>query len=242
MVFFRWLSGFCREHFFNPKWRCIACGKEVFDGNCFCDKCQKSLPLNDGAICDHCGRKLPIYSPYCQTCKGTLTAVDKARSVFYYAPPINQLIKKAKYYGGRYILNEFVNYLALVYLKNYFNADYICAVPMTKKRRRNRGYNQSEILAKGLCEKVNVSYFSGIIKSKETVRQAKLNRTDRIKNLTGTFKVVDKKTIRDKSVLIVDDVSTTGATGEAMATALKKAGAREVYLLTVASVSGKANY
>ncbi len=242
MKFIKWLSKFFRQNFFNPKWRCIACGREVFNQKAFCDKCEKSLPLNDGAICEHCGRKLPVFSPYCFTCKGVLTGVDKARSVFYYEAPISQLIKKAKYYGGKYILDAFVEYLTLAYLKNYFNADFICAVPMTKKRKRNRGYNQSEILAKGLSESVNVSYFEGIIKSKETARQAKLNRNDRIKNLTGTFKVTDKASIKGKSVMIVDDVSTTGATGQAMSVALKKAGAREVYLLTVASVTGKEKY
>ena len=82
----------------------------------------------------------------------------------------------------------------------------------------------------------------GIIKVKETKRQATLSRDDRLKNLKGAFRVKNKKEIKDKTVLIVDDVTTTGATGEAVAEKLKKAGAKAVYLLTVASLPPKDKY
>lgn len=243
MKIFDTVVKFFRKYFFNPKWKCVSCGREIFDGEEYlCDECKNGLPLNDGAICDHCGRKLQTFSPYCLTCKGVLTEIDKGRSVFLYEKPITTLIRKAKYYNGKYVFDFFIEYLAVSYFKNYFNADLICCVPMTAKRQRKRGYNQAEILAKGLAEKTSVKYFDGVIKKFETKRQAKLGRKERIKNLVGSFAVNDKTQVKDKKVLIVDDVSTTGATGEAVACALKKAGASQVFLLTVASVELKEKY
>ena len=78
-----------------------------------------------------------------------------------------------------------------------------------------------------------------IVKTKETVMQAKLNREGRLKNLIDAFSITDKTLVKDKSVLIVDDVSTTGATSEVLAQKLKSAGAKQVYLLTIASVAHK---
>ena len=113
---------------------------------------------------------------------------------------------------------------------------------MTQKSQKKRGYNQSFILAKGVSEKVGAPLFCGIEKVKETKRQATLRRDDRLKNLKDAFRITNKRQIKDKTVLIVDDVTTTGATGEAIAERLKKAGAKIVYLLTVASLPPKDNY
>ena len=237
MSFREKFNAFIRKYFVNPKWRCLACGKEIFDSKeYFCTECKDNLPFNDKAICDHCGRKVLTFEDYCSTCKGVLVSLDKCRSVFNYEMPINMLIKRLKYDNARYLKDYFIEQLYLVYLKHYFNADIITCVPMTAKAFKKRGYNQSQLLAVGLAEKVNVAYMDLLEKTKETVRQVKLGRTDRLKNFLDVFKVKDKKLVKDKSVLIVDDVSTTGATGQAIAEKLKKAGAKQVFLLTVASV------
>ena len=95
------------DYFFNPNWRCLNCGKEVFEEQEFCDECLQILPYNDGAICDHCGRKLNVFSNYCSTCKGKLVDLDKCRSAFNYLPPISKLIKQAKYDNAKYLLDYF---------------------------------------------------------------------------------------------------------------------------------------
>ena len=231
-----------QKYFCNSDWRCLACGKEVFDDAKFCPKCLSELPFNDENICEHCGRKVIAGVKYCSTCKGRLVSIDKGRSVFNYEKPISTLIKRVKYNNQRYVADYFIERLSFEYLKNYFNADYITFVPMTDEAFSKRGYNQSQILAQGLSEKVCVKLFDGIIKVKETKRQATLSRDDRLKNLKGAFRVKNKKEIKDKTVLIVDDVTTTGATGEAVAEKLKKAGAKAVYLLTVASLPPKDKY
>ena len=228
--------------FYNPRWRCNACGKETFDGEFFCKECEKKLPYNDKTFCEHCGRKLINPAEYCSTCKENMLSVDKARSVFDYKPPISALIRQAKYDNGRYILDYFADKLAFLYLKNFFRSEIVCAVPMSEKRLKKRGYNQSEMLAKKVAEKIGVSYSDCLLKTKETERQATLSRAERLKNLTDSFKVKDKKAVRGKNVLLVDDVTTTGATAEAIAVKLKKAGALRVYLITVASVAPKDGY
>ncbi len=234
-VFLEKLKKAFKKYFYNPKWRCLACGKEIFEGN-FCPECSNMLPFNDKVICEHCGRQVIGKEEYCSTCKGVLVSLDKCRSAFNYQPPISTLIKKMKYDNGKYIANQLAEYLAPLYFKNYFNVDYITFIPMTKAAEKKRGYNQGEILAIATSNKVGVPVLECLKKVKETERQANLGRAERLKNLTTAYRVTTRKAIRNKRILIIDDVSTTGATAQAAADKLKRAGAERVYLLTVASV------
>lgn len=233
---------FLKNSFCYPKWRCASCGKEVFANENFCRECYAKLPFNDGHICEHCGRRVVADENYCSTCKGMLTNTDRARSVFLYKPPISNLVMRAKYFNAKYLLETFSEYLAAYYFKFYFNSDYLCYVPMTKKAENNRGYNQSKVLAEAVSEKTGVPVADVAVKIKETKKQASLNAKSRRENLTEAFKIIDKKTVKDKVLLIIDDVTTTGATGEALAEKLKKAGAKRVELLTIASVPPKDGY
>lgn len=236
------IVGFFKKYIFSTKWRCLSCGKEIFSESDFCDKCYKELPFNNGYICDHCGRKVIAAEKYCSTCKGRLVAVDKARSVFSYEKPISDMIKRLKYSNQRFLVEYFSRQLSNVYLQNYFNADFITFVPMTAKSQRKRGYNQSYLLAKALSERVSVPLYEGVIKIKETKRQATLNREQRKKNLEQAFKITDRKGIKGKTLVIIDDVTTTGSTAEAVAERMKNAGAKTVYLITVASLPPSDKY
>ncbi len=223
------------KYFYNPHWRCLVCGKEVFEGQSFCDDCKSCLPYNDGPICAHCGRKIVAFENYCSTCKNVLVDLDMCRSAFNYAYPISKLIKDAKYNNSVYVIDYFAEKLSFVYFQNYFNADYLVFIPMTEDAQKKRGYNQSKILAEKLSEKIDVPVLDCVKKVKTTERQATLGRSERLKNLSDAFRVVDKKAVKDKNILLVDDVTTTGATAQAMACRLKKAGAKIVNLITVAS-------
>ena len=231
----KFFRNFLNKYFYNPDWKCLVCGKEIFEGQNFCDDCKKELPYNDGPICDHCGRKVIAFENYCSTCKNVLVDLDCSRSAFSYAYPINKLIKDAKYNNAVYVIDYFAKQLSSVYFQNYFNADYLVFVPMTEDAKRKRGYNQSEILANKLSERINVPVLDCLKKVKATQRQATLGRAERLKNLDDAFRVIDKKSVVGKSILIVDDVTTTGATSQVIASRLKKAGAKIVNLITVAS-------
>ncbi len=235
MKVFQSIKSFFKKYFFNPTWRCLVCGKEIFEKERFCDDCKKILPYNDGPICAHCGRKTIAFTEYCSTCKNVLVDLDKCRSAFSYEYPISKLVKDAKYNNAKYLIEFFAEQLSHVYFQNYFNADYLIYVPMTEKAQKKRGYNQSQILANKLSELINVPVLECVKKVKETQRQAKLTRAQRLKNLENAFRVVDKKLVKDKNFLLVDDVSTTGSTAQIIANRLKKAGAKTVNLITVCS-------
>lgn len=242
MKLFGVVRDFIKKTFYYPKWRCICCGKEVFNDEYDCGDCKKSLPFIEGAICSHCGRKVIASEAYCSTCKNKLTATDKARSVFNYEKPVNSLLKRAKYENAKYLLSFFAEYMTSAYFKNYFNSDALCFVPMTDKSFRKRGYNQSKILAEEISQKIGVPVIDVIDKVIETKRQAKLSADQRRKNLLTAFRITDRKLVKGKNLLIIDDVTTTGSTAEAIAIKLKKAGAKTVSLLTAASVPPLDNY
>ena len=224
---------------FDQKWKCNICDEEIFNGEYFCDKCKSELPLNNGHICEHCGRQTEIPEKYCLTCKDKLVNVDIARSSFVYDKPVSGLIKDLKYNKKQYLANPLGEYLVKTYKENSFDADYIIFPPMTEKAFKKRKYNQAELLSKVVSEGTGVPIIDVIEKVRETERQATLNREQRLKNLKGAFRVTKRKILKDKTIMIIDDVTTTGATSEIIAEKLKRAGARKVILLTVASTPSK---
>lgn len=231
------IAKFFKRYFFNSEWVCLSCGREIFGKEKFCEQCLSSLPLNDKHICGHCGRAVIASENYCTTCKNNIVHLDRCRSYFVYKKPVSDMIQRLKYNNQRYLVDYFADCLKMTYLHNYFNADYFAFVPMTEKAKKKRGYNQSQLLANALSQRTGVPVFDGIVKIKETKRQATLNRRERLKNLQEAFRIKDKKLIKEKTVVIIDDVTTTGATAEVIAERLKSAGAKQVYLITVASTS-----
>lgn len=237
MSFLSKISQFFDKYFFNVKWRCNVCGKEIFKGGYFCSECVEKFPFHNQNVCSHCGRATPFPTSSCLNCENKIVHLDKAISVFKYEKPISALIKKLKYGGNKYIAETLIDFMYLSFLKGDIDVDVITFVPMTAKSLKKRGYNHAQILAEKFSEKSAIPTSNCIEKIKETERQAKLKGKERQTNLIGAFKVADKSMVKDKSVLIIDDVTTTGATAEILAERLKKAGAKRVYLLTVANVS-----
>ena len=221
---------------FNKKWTCTACGKEIFEDEYFCQDCLKALPYISGSYCAHCGRQTLSAETYCTTCKNTLTALDMGRSVFRYELPVSDLIKKLKRYEYRYLAEIFAEYLAQLYFKNFINADFMVFVPMTRKAEKRRGFNQSKLLAVKLSEITGIPVMSVFEKVKETKSQKSLTRNQRLTNLDGAFNVINKSAVENKTIVIIDDVTTTGTTAQVLAEKLKKYKASKVVLLTVASV------
>ena len=226
---------------FYDKWRCHSCNREVFSEEYFCKDCEKQIAFNDKNICNHCGRALINAQAYCQTCSSHEKYVDIARSPFIYEGEIARLIKNFKYNKRYFFKDMFCEYMKRTCIKNMFDPDVVVYVPMTKREKRKRGFNQSKILAKQLSKIMNLPLVDAISKSKDTKRQATLDKEQRLKNLQDAF-TVEKSMVKGKKVLIVDDVTTTGATAESIAKKLKKAGAVKVMLITVASVPSKDGY
>ncbi len=161
-----------------------------------------------------------------------------ARSVCVYDDFMADMIAKYKYHNNPYMFKTFAYMLTEKFKTLNIEVDCVIPVPITKKRKRERGFNQSALIAKEFSNQNNFAYFDDVlIKTKESLHQADLGYIERQKNILGSFKVENKKKIEGKSILIVDDVLTTGATTGACAEALKKAKAKKVYVLTIASTN-----
>lgn len=219
-------------------WTCAVCGDEVFDGEYFCQRCKKKLPYNSGKICNHCGRPTDFDTEYCLTCKNNLTHFERSRSVFIYNGEIARLIKKFKYNNARWLAEVFAKELSVLYYKSYFNADCLVPVPMDENSLKRRRYNQTVLLANELSQIIGLPVNDCVEKRRKTEHQAGLNRLGRLQNLKDGFRVADKKAIAGKSALIIDDVTTTGATAEVLATTLLGGGAKTVNVITVATALG----
>ncbi|MBP3582037.1 MAG: ComF family protein, partial [Clostridia bacterium] len=121
--------------------------------------------------------------------------------------------------------------------KKYFEGvDYITFVPMSKERFKERDFNQAEEIAKDVSAAINIPVISVLEKIKENTHQAGLTRKERIKNIANTIEVKNDESfkIKDKTILVIDDVFTTGSTLSECAKVLKKKGANKVKTLTFA--------
>jgi len=122
------------------------------------------------------------------------------------------------------------------YVKLFGSYDIICAVPIHKKRKAERGYNQSELIAKEISKKLqNIEYKDILIKTKNNKRQSDLKREDRIDNVRNVYEIRNKQIIKDKKIIIFDDVYTTGNTVNECSRVLKENGANKILVLTLAS-------
>lgn len=220
---------------FDRKLTCNICGREIFNGEYFCDDCKKSVVKNDGYICDHCGSPLNYPEAYCDVCADRNLSFKFMRSAYIYTGGVRIMIKNLKYGGKRYLADVLADEVYNLYVKTGYNADIAVYVPMTKERERKRGYNQSRELAKAFCSLSGLTLADGAIIKKDGVQsQVGLTRNARLKNLEGSFKVLDKAIFKGKRVIIIDDVTTTGSTAETLSAELTRIGAREAVVFTVA--------
>lgn len=204
------------------------------------------FPVN----CVSCGEK---GEDLCVKCLSTSPEAERETekwifSLYDYRDPI---IKKAiwllKYKNKRTLANTFANVLYgrileelsdLMVFEN-FRDPILIPIPISSKRRKERGFNQTELICKKLAEldknqnfKLNKNI---LIKDKETIHQAHIKeRKDRLKNLAGSFQVLNPEIIQNKNIILIDDVTTTGATLKEAKITLKKAGAKKIVAFTIA--------
>ncbi len=211
--------------------RCAYCGKVISADSLACDSCKVILPRIKGDVCCSCGRE----SRFC-TCKGEKYFVSLT-APFYYEGVVRNGLHRFKFRKCRQNAEAFCYEMAETVGKRYggINFDCIVAVPMTKKSVRQRGYNQIDILCRALEERLGVTYENGVlIKLYETRKQHGISRILRKGNLTGVFDVPESYRIAGKTVLLCDDVSTSGETLNECAKMLWLNGAKEVYCLSIA--------
>lgn len=229
MKWLKWLG----ETLFPEDYTCELCGREIFGGARLCERCASNVTFNDGATCPVCGRKTQS-EELCLECKAEAPKYAKAVSAIVYKDGGAALIHKFKH-GKAYLKNYFTD-LLIGKCGGFSDADGVCFVPMTKRDLRKRGYNQSELLAANLAVALDIPLLKGAVKKiKQTSPQKSLSKAERLKNLKSSFRA-DRKTVKDKILILVDDVMTTGTTAETVCAELLKRGARKIYFVTAASV------
>ena len=204
--------------------KCLACKKVIGADIKLCDKCEKE------------------YSPHPSSKLGDKYLISCAYS-FYYEDKIKNTIWRFKFRNKLHYADQFTDYMLDCYNEYYFSSmiDYLVPVPMTEKKERERGYNQTVVLAEKLSSKCGVPWLrNGLVKVRETSNQhLSLTLADRRKNVKGAYAASDIIDFKNKNIIIIDDVLTTGLTMYECAKMLKKAGADSVYGITIAASGNK---
>ena len=216
--------------FFFPA-RCIGCGKT---GAFLCDSCLRALPRIAPPVCAKCGRPEST-GALCPTCWGWQTQIDGIRSPFRFDGVIRQAVYELKYRNLRAIACCLAALLFGYLQANPVPGDVLAAVPLHIRRLRNRGYNQSSLIARELSKLTALPMVEGcMIRVKDSPPQARTETVDQRRfNVVDAFSCVDQR-FRGKRIVLLDDVCTSGATLDACATVLKSAGAVSVWGLTLA--------
>ena len=216
--------------------KCMFCGKDIpdFEKQPFCDDCKKQEIFNNGHRCKFCENPLHDESDVCENCKNNHNLFQKAFCPFLYNNLTRSPILKFKNDYGKYLTPTFAKYIVDDIKKANITIDLIIPVPLHKKKRKARGYNQAEVLANQLGKELNVPVdTTSILKIKQTKQQKKLDYKQRQSNLFSTFLLTTKTNIKDKNILIVDDIMTTCATVNAISALIKKY-VNNIYVATIA--------
>lgn len=216
-----------------PRW-CVGCGRE---GAYICADCQRSLTVISSPVCSRCGRPLAAktFSPECPGCSGRLIFIDSIRAPFLFEGVMRKAIHDFKYRNLRALGIELAELMHNYFRKNPVPGNVIIPLPLHPRRLRERGYNQSALLARDLGKLNGLPVVEDVlIRNTYTVPQARSSGVDeRQRNVTGAFTCSDER-LRGTQVILIDDVSTSGATLNACANVLKSAGATEVRGLVLA--------
>jgi ComF family protein len=162
--------------------------------------------------------------------------LDGLRSATYFEEdsPIQSAIHALKYYNHRAVLKVLGKMLADAYQRYQLNVDVIVPVPLHPSRLSERGFNQSELLAQELCQAYRLPLDTMTLhRTRQTETQTKLNVDERYQNVSGAFSCSSNK-LANQTILLIDDICTTGSTLDACAIALKKGSATSVWALTLA--------
>lgn len=208
---------------------CVLCGAPTTGADSFCNGCRNSL-THPGPACVRCAAPLPGNSPsdlHCGNCQQKRPAFDRAIAVYRYTPPLDRLIQGGKYNGRLDWLDVLARELADRLHGIAGDADALIPVPLHRTKLRERGYNQSLELARPLARRLQLPVITGgVRRARPTVPQTGLSRELREKNVRRAFVV--ERNLEGQRLAIVDDVMTSGATIDALAKALRRAGAVRV--------------
>ncbi len=232
----------CQDLCFPPA--CLACGVRLPDsaGPLFCAACATDVRLVHEPLCRCCGRAFPWGAGGSHTCGPCLKKpwhFTEARAVLHYSDPVAQAVQAFKYRGSTTGLATFrLLKERLSHLDGLADLDLIVPVPLHVHKLRQRGFNQALVLARALFPGHRQRIAPSLLaRTRQTISQTGLSGHERRRNLKNAFRVVFPAQVEGKRLLLVDDIFTTGSTANECASTLRRAGAQEVRVLTLARVS-----
>jgi ComF family protein len=221
---------------------CVGCGTDrVVEGMPLCWDCRTTLSVITTPFCSVCGE--PVFGRVdhdyvCHACSERLPWFRRSRAAIHYNEVGKRLVTQFKYAHALWLEELLAGLLETCVRTHYDPADFdvVVAVPLHPVKRRERGFNQSELLASRLARALNLSPGprNGLLRVRMTPSQTRLTARQRLSNVLGAFAVPAGAAWAGQRVLLVDDVMTTGATVSACAAVLRKAGAVTVDVATVA--------
>ena len=201
--------------------KCGICGK--LNNNFLCKKCYKILENESKFVIEKNSSTDNVYNRHFY--------------MFKYEGMIRRIILKYKFQEKSYLYKSIVYFLLknkkmFKIIKSY---DTIIPVPISRKRKKERGYNQSYLLAKEIANNTGIILKNNcIFKTKNIIEQSKLNKEDRLKNIQGVYELRNKQILKDKKILLVDDIYTTGSTANECSKTISQANPKKIGILTIA--------
>lgn len=227
----------CLDILYPP--RCPACNGILVDKNRnICPECESSFHPITEDYCLKCGKPVAENEEYCTECRHRDRSFIRGRGVFLYNAQMKQSLLRYKYYGsreyGKYYAEAICRY-AGAEIRNW-KPDVIIPVPLHKRKKRMRGFNQAADLARRIGKILRIPVAEDIVyKVRETRSQKKLGADERKRNLRDAFRTTCP--VNGLRIVIVDDVYTTGSTVEAMTECLLENGAEAVFFVTLSTAS-----
>ena len=202
---------------------CGMCGK--INKNSLCKKCEIELKKQAENQIINNGEE--IQDKY----------FNELMYIFKYEGQIRKLILDYKFNEKSYLYLTFVNFLLKnkKIFENIKNYDTIIPVPISKKRKKTRGYNQSLLIARKIAEQTDLELMNNcLVKTKNIKEQSKLNKEDRIQNIQGVYELKSKQLIENKKIILIDDIYTTGSTVNECSKILKQGNPKKIGILVLA--------
>lgn len=209
---------------------CGGCGKPGYH---WCPDCQSSIVLINEPVCKICGTPIAVIG-VCEKCQGEIQTYQALRSWASYEGAIRNILISIKYRRNIFLGSLLAEPLSKMILDLDWPVELVVPVPLGKKRKQERGYNQVDTFARPLSKLLLLKYSAGAIKrTRETRSQVGLPPDERFMNLHDAF-WADPSIVCEKKILLVDDVTTTGATIKSCSNSLLMSGAEQIFAVTVA--------
>lgn len=220
---------------------CIFCGTEpTLPDSDICETCANNIIPVENPVCHYCGFPIPAlnssHENLCGRCLRNRPAFDKARFSVFYTRVMRRGILEFKFHNSLFLGEALSKFLTITFYEHFAGEDLdaIIPIPVHDKRLIRRGYNQAAVLARKLGKNVGLPVLSTtLVKTVNTIPQTQLKRKQRIENVKGSFAVNNPLKIRDKKLLLLDDVFTTGSTISEASLTLKRHGANLVDALVL---------